>query len=189
MSVSYQLSHNFRLKIYNPIFDKSKAASEVSNRALYIQYPFNENGIGSSFEVPFIISHEDQGDISSKIIQSLSFKRKYYILKYVLTNVGAGNAIDIEFSIDSYPVIPPFALQVGGSKVFILILGAELLSDKSHNIRFEYKFRDVASISRYEQHEEITLFIEADGALNSSQNAQTGVLSSPLEVAGETSYV
>lgn len=154
----------------------------VANRALFVIYPLDESEIiGSSYELPYFLKESEMKNPQREILKTLDFLRNNYIIQYTISNAGAGNALNISFTIDGTPVIPPFSLAVNDTKVFVIILKEELLKDIRRSIRLKHVFQDVASIAKYEQHETITLFKEDNGTLNSSQHLND-VLSQPKEI-------
>lgn len=167
---------------YQPIFNRDKAIEQVANRAVFVLFPHNEfEGIGSTYEPPYLLKKSEEKDPQREILSTLNFSRKYYIIKYTVSNVGAGNALNLSFTINDKLVIPPFSLSVSDSKVFVILLNAELLKDKTRSLHFKYEYQDCASIAQYEQHETIVLFEEDNGSLNSRQQ-MNGLISQPKEI-------
>ena len=168
---------------HQPIFKTDRVKEQVANRAIFIVFPLNESeNVTSSYEPPYILtkSNEDQQkDPIREILTTLDFCRKYYVLQYTISNVGAGNALNLIFKINDKPVIQPFSLTVNNTKTFVVLFKAELL-DKPCSIQFKYDYQDVASIARYEQQETIVLFREDNSSLNISQQIDK-VLSQPKE--------
>lgn len=169
---------------HQPIFNTDKAISQVSNKAVFVIFPHNESeSIGSTYEPPYILRKPEETAKEREIISVLDFSRRYYIIQYTLSNVGAGSALNMSFTIDDKVVIPPFSLRVNDAKVFVIILKAELLKETTRSLRFKYEYQDVASIAQYEQHETIVLFKEGNGSLNSRQLTKD-VISQPREIKG-----
>ena len=156
-----------------PIFEIAKAIEQVANRAIYIEMfsPESET-FCTSFKPPYILTKYSKE-------KDPDFWQKYYIIQYTISNVGAGNALKLTFTInDINPGIPPFAVMVNNTRVFVIILRAESLKEESRSFQFRYEYQDIASIARYEQQETIVLFKEADGSLNSRQDIND-VISQP----------
>ena len=167
---------------YQPVFDWEKIIGQVDNRAVFVVYPHDETErISSSNEPPYLLRKSDKKEPTREIIKALDCSRRCYIIQYNVANVGAGNAVNLSFTIDDKPVIQPFSLTVSDTKVFIILLKAELVKDKARSIYFKYEYQDVASMARYEQHETIVLLQEDNGSLNSSQQLN-GVISQPKEI-------
>lgn len=169
---------------YQPIFDREKAIKQVTNRAVFVEYPFDEKeGISNSYDLPYLLKKFEKKNSTDEIINGLDFSRRCYIIQYNVSNVGAGNAVNLFFTIDNNTVMPPFSLTANNTKVFVIILKAELLKDNTRPIHFKFKYEDVASIARYEQNEKIILLADDNGFLNSSQN-MNDVISVPVEIKG-----
>ncbi len=174
---------------HQPVFDSEKAIAQVANRAIFVVYPHDENeGISSSYEPPYLLRKSVNNDLTREIISVLDFSRRCYIIQYNVSNVGAGNAVNMSFTINDEAFIQPFSLTVNDTKVFVILLKAELLKDKTRSIGFKFKYQDVASMARYEQHETIILLAEDNGSLNSSQN-MNDVISEPKEIERATIVV
>lgn len=167
---------------YQPIFNLDIAIEQKNNRKVFIIYPLNEDeGIGSTYDPPYILEKYNKKDLESAILNKLEFLRSYYIIKYTLRNVGAGNAVNLTFTLNDKPVVTPFSLIVSDEKVFMIILKTELIRDTTRSLNFKYVYQDVASIAKYEQHETIILRKEESGNLNSSQNVND-IISQPEEI-------
>lgn len=151
------------------------------DRLVYITYPIDEKGnIGSSHEPPYMLTKADEDKIKG-ILDSLSFYRDNYVIHYTVSNVGAGNAINIKFEIDGKQIMQHFSLIAGNYKEFIIILKPMLLNNRNHFIRLNFEYEDVASIGKYEQHECIEFYLEDDESLNSRQ-AVNDIISMPNEL-------
>jgi len=170
---------------YHPIFNTEKAKKLVSDRAIFIMYSHDENDeseiISSTYEPPYLLQKSKTEDPQKNIIRELAYWRKYYITKYSVSNVGAGNALNLSFTINNKPVISPFSLTVNGTKVFVIIFKAELLKEKERPLYFKFEYQDVASIAKYNQHETIILFASDNGSLNSKQD-MNNIISQPEEM-------
>lgn len=167
---------------HRPIYNSDKLMGLVNNRALFVTYPIDEREIiGSSYELPYFLRESEKKDPEKEILKTLDSLRKFYIIQYTISNAGAGNALNLSFTIDANPVIPPFSLTVNDTKIFVIILKAELLKDIRRSIQIKHVFQDVASIAKYEQHETITLLKEDNGMLKLSQHLND-LLSQPQEI-------
>lgn len=175
---------------HNPMFNKSDAAHLANGKTVFVTYPTTsrrEDDIspGSTLDIPYLLKVSKSSKSSLKadeIMEQISFTRDFYILKYTLENVGAGNAVNIQFRIDEMPLIPAFSLVVNTSKEFVFLFGKELVTNGEHRIVFDYEYSDVATMARYKQSEVISLFCEDDGALNSRQSMDD-LISMPTEVS------
>lgn len=167
---------------YQPIFNLDTAI-EQKKQAVFIEYPFDKNeNIGSTYDPPYILEkYNKKEDPESSILHKLEFLRSYYIIKFTLRNVGAGNAVNLTFTLNDKPVVTPFSLIVSDKMVFVIIFKAELIQDTTRYLNLKYVYQDVASIARYEQHETIILKKEKDGILNSGRNVND-VISQPEEI-------
>jgi len=150
-------------------------------QTVYVTYPLDEKrNIGTSHKAPYILEKVETDKIKG-ILDSLSFYKENYIIKYTLSNHGAGNAINIKFAIDGKQIMQPFSLAINSSKDFIIILKSELISNGNELIKFSFEYEDVASIGKYRQSESIEFYTEADKSLNAKQ-AVTDILTIPQEI-------
>lgn len=167
---------------YQPIFNRDKAMEQVAKSAIFVMYPHDEGeSIGSSYQPPYFLKESEKKEPEREILNTLNLNRTYYIILYTISNVGAGNALNLSFTINDRHIVPPFSLTVSDTKVFVILLKAELLKDKTRSLRFKYEYQDVASIAHYEQHETIVLLEEDNGSLNSRQQ-MNDVISQPKEI-------
>jgi hypothetical protein len=158
--------------IYIPKFTRKDIVFK-ERQLIYIIYPIDKEGnIGSLHETPYFLKKEE--DTNKEILESSSFYKENYIIHYIISNIGAGNAINIKFTIDGKQIMQPFSLVANNSKEFIIIFKSELLDKlnrRSRLIYFNFEYEDVASIGKYEQHECIELYLEDDESLNTRQAA------------------
>lgn len=111
----------------------------------------------------------------------IEFKKEYYILEYSLTNVGAGPAVSINFTINNTPCLPSFSLTVSERKSFIILLKSNLLNTSESTINFSFEYKDVISQGKYKQIENVTIYKEnEDGTLNIRQKIED-LISEPVE--------
>ncbi len=147
---------------------------------VYISYNINgDENIKSLLQPPYILKKAEE-DKNKAALNFESFYRQYHIIHYTVSNVGAGNALNIKFLIDGKPTIPPFSLVANNSKEFIIILSSKLLNNHNRIIQFNFEYEDVASLGKYEQHERINFFREDDELINTSQ-AIENLLSMPKD--------
>lgn len=169
--------------MYHPIY-RIDDASKADGKTIFMTYPHQndkEELISSSLETPYLLSKIKKDSTEEAIIDALGFVKEYYILHYSLSNVGAGNAIKISFTIDDKISIPAFSLAMNSDKNFIIILKATLLHEEKRIIRFAFTYEDAASIARYEQSENIILYSEDDQSLNTRQNLND-LITAPQEI-------
>ena len=149
----------------NPIYDLAKAEELADGKTIFVTYPDSlpDSFPSSTLDIPYIIKSQKNKAVSVK---------EYYILRYSLSNVGAGNAIAVSFYIDDMPkpFIPAFSLVVNTCKDFVFILKRDLISDKERKINFHFEYSDTASTARYKQRETIYLYLETDGSLNTRKD-------------------
>jgi len=171
---------------HNPVFSKNEATQLANGKTVFVSYPAisgREDDItpGSTLDVPHLLKSKKSSIKAEEIHDQFSFTKDFYILKYVIENVGAGNAVNVQFCIDEMPFIPAFSLVVNTSKEFVFIFRKTLAANGEHRIVFDYEYSDVATMARYKQSEVISLFCEDDGALNSRQSMDD-LISMPTEV-------
>ncbi len=177
-----RLSSRPLLQTENLYCSKEKALEEKANLAIYITYPFNENNeIGSSREPQYVITKPQTQDKTKATMEGLYFARDYYLFQYNVKNVGAGNAAKLLFTIDKKPVMPPFSIAVNETKIFVVLLKAELIKDEERLIYFEFEFEDVASLAKYEQHEQLLFYKDKEEFLTSSQK-MADIITMPREI-------
>lgn len=99
-------------------------------------------------------------DLTAKgIAASESFKEKYkdyfsknYVFIYEIVNCGAGNAVDVNVTIDNIPIREGFCVSTVDSVKFVIVISGELAKiEKFISIHIEYS--DVCSLARYAQSE------------------------------------
>lgn len=132
------------------------------------------------FKGYFMSYTESPADVFHKN-NNLTNRKEKYILKYDLHNIGAGNAINVNISINHIGATLPFGIPMNESKVLAIILDGNLLNNDIIPIAVEIKYDDVSSIARYLQVEKFKLYKNTDGVLNLSQVGDE-VLSQPIEV-------
>jgi fumarate reductase subunit D len=161
---------------HNPKF--ARIDQLIVDGVIYVQYPFPTNGgVASSLNPAYPIKQIDIKDQAA----IAKFYQEYYIILYEVKNIGAGNAANVEFSIDGFPVIPPFSLTRESLKEFMIIFGAEILVDGDKEVTMSFEYTDIESLGKYKQQEEIILIREENNSLSSSQKLN-GVLSTPVEI-------
>ena len=92
----------------------------------------------------------------------IEFNKKYFILEYTISNVGAGTAISIDFKMDNIPCLPPFSLAKAERRNFIILLNSDLLNPPESTISLSFEYKDVISQSKYKQIERFTIYNDRD---------------------------
>ena len=120
------------------------------------------HSVNCNFEVPRINPHaSENAEPATRLCLDLIFLRTNYVILYELSNVGAGNALNLEFWYNNHLIMPAFALLVNAKKFFVIILKDEILIDNNHHfINFNLRYSDVASLGRYEQIERFDFYRE-----------------------------
>lgn len=167
---------------YKPMFIRTESIVS-GGEIVYIMYPLNEKdeneNIGASYEPTYSLKKAEEDKVKGTL-DSLSFYKKNYIIHYRISNVGAGNAINIKFMIDGKLIIPPFTLIANSNRAFIINLKSQLLNKGNRFIRFTFEYDDVASIGKYEQCECIEFYLDEENSLNTRQ-AVNDTLSMPKD--------
>lgn len=85
-------------------------------------------------------------------------KQEYLTIKYTLSNVGAGNALQINMKLNNETVCADFALQINAQKIFVfLFILSEETNTHEQSIRLVYEFSDIYSYKTYQQISEFSL--------------------------------
>jgi hypothetical protein len=153
--------------------------STFDNHASFIQYLDDDSPIEVSEDKPTILETEQTGNQDTAILRALSYAREYLLLKYIITNVGCNSAVSIKISINGHPAYSGFSLPVGERKVYFLVLSKGILTDKRRKIIIEYKYKDVASLTQYEQHESFIISIDAFSSFLKYSRTGEDTLSEP----------
>lgn len=175
----YKLSIKPHLQTSHNNINRNDAIKLCDGKTIYVTYPLEDGNEtpGSSFSLPFLVEKNTSASSVQNVMDELIFMKEHYIIRYSISNVGAGNAINIQFSINEKSVVPGFSLVVNDQIVFVFVFAASLLRQNSREINFNFEYNDVASIGKYEQHEKIALYVDGE-TLNSSQ-CTTDMISMP----------
>lgn len=83
---------------------------------------------------------------------------RFFLLTFRISNVGAGNAVDIELTINSRRTLPPFYLVVGDSKtIYVLFDFISVPPFNSKTIRLNLKYKDIENAEWYQQDFKVVL--------------------------------
>jgi len=110
-----------------------------------------------------------------------NYLQEKYLLYYEISNLGAGNAINVNLKINDTEAMPSFGISTKESKNFVFILNSKLLEKTKDNkclLKLSFEYSDVASLAKYVQTEEV-IFCEKNG-LNTVQ-LKKHLLTSPIE--------
>jgi len=169
--------------MHKPVYDVLENTYESIN-VIYVTYATPPL---ASFNLPYVLRNNARNavDATARVIYSNTFFRENHYILYEITNVGANNAVNINFKINDQPVIPPFVISINAKKSFLIRLKSDQLVDNSLELVFRIEFSDIASISTYEQHETI-MFVKdpADQTLTTTQQIDE-LLTKPQEIPEE----
>ena len=102
-----------------------------------------------------------------------------HVFLYSIRNVGAGNAIELNFLLNHQAFAPTFALTTNSSLNFIFVFKQGTLRNPKNTTVFSFDFSDVISYARYHQEERINMYIDKDNNFITIQNA-SDLISSPI---------
>ncbi|MEO1815294.1 MAG: hypothetical protein ABGU93_06895 [Acetobacterium sp.] len=118
----------------------------------YFLVEFDTNEITPSTHFPENLKRYKGG------INEITAKQKYITIKYSLSNVGAGNALDIAMKLNNKSVCPNFALPINTEKVFIfLFVFSENAKIENKAITLVYEFHDIYTLECYLQTDEFDI--------------------------------
>lgn len=132
--------------VYKPIYGSLTDADRVEN-ITYVTYGMPPT---SSHILPAAIGNafSSSSTLAARTTQALNFIRENHLILYEITNIGANNAVNINFKINNQPIIPPFAIPTNTKKSFLIRLKAELLVDNTLELTFKLEFSDIAVASK-----------------------------------------
>lgn len=93
------------------------------------------------------------------------FFEKNYVLYYEISNYGAGNAINVLFSINEKYAESGFCVSLDKPKRFVLIMKKDLLEGENTNeltLKLSLVYSDIISSTRYFQEEELYFSVTED---------------------------
>lgn len=111
----------------------------------------------------------------------IEYLAKNYILQIDLVNCGAGNAINVEFTMNQRPLLQAFCVTTQTPKRFICILNEDLIDDDTCELEFMLKYGDISSCAKYIQSEKVLFFRGHDNKLTTSQRSRD-LLTPPIEI-------
>jgi preprotein translocase subunit SecE len=128
----------------------------------------------------FMSSHEPTKLFSNEDANIYNRKKKY-LLKYDLCNIGSGNAININISINSSLITQPFGIPMNECRTLVIVLEGNIYKDKNVPLVVKFDYNDVSMLAKYYQIEKFNLYRSKDGMLNMSQVGED-IMSPPTEV-------
>ncbi|KNZ40609.1 hypothetical protein [Acetobacterium bakii] len=139
---------------YKPCEARDTIDHSSDLKEMYIAVDLTTNKIKSCYELP---SYWDVTE--DKVIKILRNKREHYLIEYTLSNVGAGNAVNLIMTINgefNY-AFPHMALPVNKSQTLFIRFSNldEDLQEKCISLLFRYS--DIHSKVIYEQMDEIVI--------------------------------
>jgi len=155
----------------------------------YITIKKADQPIGSSdIHCSYNVIREKSNNSVHNVLCNQDFMSKHHIIEYTIANYGAGNALDVEFSLniinDESLVIPPFVLPKDSSRSFIFLFSGDMVSIDDGEVLIELRllYSDIEYISRYKQEETIRLYRDSEAILSTTQEIGW-VLSKPEVIA------
>jgi hypothetical protein len=122
-------------------------------------------------------------DNTAQLFTELNESRRMIVIGYELSNVGAGNALNINFTINGKSFMPKFAVTDKKTKRFILVFNSELITNHSSLVKLHFSYSDVASLGHYEQEESFELYrIENGEFLDLRKRTAQDFMSEPKEI-------
>ena len=111
----------------------------------------------------------------------IEYLARNYILQIDIVNCGAGNAINVEFTMNQRPLLQAFCVTTQTPKRFICILNEDLISADKCELEFSLKYGDISSQAKYMQTEKMLFFRGHDKKLTTSQRSGD-LLTPPIEI-------
>ena len=154
--------------------------NELSDNLIYFT-------IGNEFEysneMPFCMRKVcGEKDAFGKVTEMCGFRMHNHAILYALSNVGSGNALNVEISINGHQFNIPMAIPLNTTLRFVLLLKEELLIEDKKELKIAITYSDVASIARYEQNEKIELLRDPKDECLTSWQDINWFWSNPIEI-------
>jgi|GEM_PF-1848525 len=98
-------------------------------------------------------------NILNDVFNDLEFRKNYYIIEYVISNYGAGNALELKFTIvinNIEKIIHPIlVLPKDHKRSFVFVFTNSILPDNANEILIQFKleYNDIESLGKYYQYE------------------------------------
>ncbi len=147
-----------------------------------IMYVIIGNDYMCSVDKPHVLIKAcEKTDPFSEVTNLILFRTHHHLLKYELSNVGAGNAINVSIIINNRPFNTPVALPLSTTLKFIFMLKDEILIDDQKMMEIVITYSDIASIASYEQKEIIKFFRDSQDSLLTTSQKNEWLLSNPVE--------
>lgn len=178
---------------FSPIFSKNDVDKYFDEIVYYVIYPENSKSEKEVFpsvslEIPGIFRVSEKNASEHRIDTKLRFFNDYYVFFYSIENIGAGNAINIQFYLNEIPFIPFFSLAINGQRDFIFVFPKNVIENDEFLVSFRFEYSDVASISCYAQNEVIRLLCNEEGKPN-FRRMLCDLISPPQEIECDLSTV
>lgn len=147
---------------------KEEIQDEENGQTLFVSLN-SEDLFAVSKHIPFRVNKD-----------TYEFNKADCAIRYVLKNVGGNTATNISITLNNYPLIPNFALESTGTRVFVFVLPLKA-HEKETYYELCFSYGDIVSDTRYEQKE--TLIIQKDTPGNGVTFAQKpeNLLTGPTE--------
>lgn len=144
------------------------------------------NNISSSKDIPYgyksAYTHNPTYKPNKNIEKRANFIKTHHVLSYTLSNVGAGNAVNVDIKINNKLFMPSFAISTNKDITLIFVLLDKILEGNRKTIELRFEYEDILSTGLYYQTEKIEFFRdEKDDSLSTSQNIEW-LLSKPQEM-------
>lgn len=102
--------------------------------------------------------------------QNISFMKEYYLIQYEISNVGSGNAMEIDMLINGKQFINKYPICTEHKVIFKFIVDMrECLIKEEKELNIVLQYSDIYGKAQYQQQERIRIFRDEDNTLSSRQ--------------------
>ncbi len=79
----------------------------------------------------------------------------YFIFKYEISNIGLGNAMNLEFNLCHSKFFPKTIICKGQVLELYIVLDRNIISTNGLMLEMKFEYKDILNINTYEQHERL----------------------------------
>ena len=161
-------------------------ANKDTNNILYTEITAKSNIVPyvRSKKPPYFFAPEKlaRTDIIKSEYSIPQFNKNIYFIEYLITNIGAGNALNLDINICGWPMSLGH-VPVNDTISLRIRFNIEP-KDLEYNCRIKLEYEDVASIAKYNQYEHFS-FVNLDSSGVSFAQVGNDILTKPEEIKKE----
>ena len=102
--------------------------------------------------------------------KNILFMKEYYLILYEVSNIGAGNAIGIDMTINGKKVMQKYPICFDKKVVFKMIVDMKsVVVGEEKDLHLVFQYTDIYEKAQYSQEEHIRVFRDEDNRLSSRQ--------------------